>query len=74
VSNEQLEPFGLVLQSNPTRNVSDTPDSFLKDQIEEHRVVVMRGFAPLAGDAFPEFGKTSAQYRSGTSEQLTIFA
>jgi alpha-ketoglutarate-dependent taurine dioxygenase len=56
-SNEQLEPFGLVLQSNPIRNVSALRISFLKDQIEEHRVVVMRGFAPLAGDAFPEFGK-----------------
>lgn len=53
-SNEQLEPFGVVIHADPDQNVSV---SDLKDQIEKHRVVVMRGFAPLAGDVFPEFCK-----------------
>jgi len=55
-SNEQIDPFGLVLHSDdPGQNVSAVPTSYLKDQIENHRVVILRGFAPLAGDAFPAF-------------------
>jgi len=58
LSNEQLDPFGVVLHSDhQDQNVSAIPISFLKDQIDEHRVVVMRGFAPLETDAFPEFCK-----------------
>jgi len=54
--NEQLNPFGVVIHSDhPGQNVSAA--SYLKDQIEDHRVVILRGFAPLAGDAFPEFCK-----------------
>ncbi len=57
-SKEQLYPFGVVLHSNyPGQNVSTITTPYLKDQIESHRVVVMRGFAPLAGDAFPAFCK-----------------
>ena len=57
-SNEQIDPFGLVLHSDdPGQNVSAVPTSYLKDQIENHRVVILRGFAPLAGDAFPAFCK-----------------
>ena len=57
-SNEQLYPFGVVLHSNyPEQNVSAITTSYLKEQIEKHRVVVMRGFAPLAEDAFPDFCK-----------------
>jgi alpha-ketoglutarate-dependent taurine dioxygenase len=57
-NNEQLDPFGLVVHSNyPGQNVSAITTSYLKDQIENHRVVIMRGFAPLAGDAFPTFCK-----------------
>src|ERR1041384_5041575 len=57
LSNEQLDPFGVVLHSDQEQNVSAIPISFLKDQIEDHRVVIMRGFEPLEGDAFPEFCK-----------------
>lgn len=57
-SNEQLEPFGVVLHSNyQGQNVSAITTSYLKDQIENHRVVVMRGFASLEGDTFPAFCK-----------------
>jgi L-tyrosine isonitrile desaturase/decarboxylase len=57
-SNEQLNPFGVVVHSDhPGQNVSAIDTAYLKDQIEDHRVVIMRGFAPLGGDAFPEFCK-----------------
>jgi len=56
-SKEQLDPFGVVLHSDADQNVSAIPISYLKDQIEDHRVVVMRGFAPLDGNAFPKFCK-----------------
>ena len=56
-SSEQLDPFGVVLHSEADQNVFAIPISFLKDQIENHRVVILRGFAPLEGDAFPEFCK-----------------
>ena len=56
-SNEELDPFGVVLHSDLEQNVSTIPISFLKDQIEDHRVVTLRGFAPLEGNAFPEFCK-----------------
>jgi len=57
-SNKQVDPFGVVLHSDHRDQiVSAIPISFLKDQIEEHRVVVIRGFAPLEGNAFPEFCK-----------------
>lgn len=56
--NEQLDPFGVVVHSeDPGENVSAITTSYLKDQIENHRVVILRGFAPLIGDAFPEFCK-----------------
>jgi alpha-ketoglutarate-dependent taurine dioxygenase len=57
-SNEQLDPFGVVVHSDhPGQNVSVITTSSLKDQIENHRVAILRGFAPLAGDSFPEFCK-----------------
>jgi L-tyrosine isonitrile desaturase/decarboxylase len=56
-TNEQLDPFGVVVHSDSDQNVSAVPISYLKDQIENHRVVILRGFAPLAGDSFPEFCK-----------------
>lgn len=56
--NEQLDPFGLVIHSeHPGQNVSAITTSYLRDQIENHRVVILRGFALLAGDTFPEFCK-----------------
>ena len=57
-SSEQLDPFGVVVHSDhPGQNVSAITVSFLKDQIENDRVVILRGFAPLESDAFPEFCK-----------------
>jgi len=56
--NEQLDPFGVVIRSDhPGQKVSAITTSYVKDQIENHRVAILRGFAPLAGDAFPEFCK-----------------
>lgn len=57
-SNEQLDPFGVVVHSDhPGQNLSAITTSYLKDQIENQRVAILRGFAPLTGDAFPEFCK-----------------
>ena len=47
----------MLHSSDPGQNVSTIPTSYLKDQIENHRVVVLRGFAPLVGNAFPAFCK-----------------
>jgi L-tyrosine isonitrile desaturase/decarboxylase len=53
---EELSPFGLVVRSDMPEADLSTVDTFdLKELIQEHRVVVLRDFAPLAGTAFPEF-------------------
>ena len=53
---EQLIPFGLrvgsTIQGTELRVI---PTSLLKEWIDEHRVVNLRGFASLEGDALPEF-------------------
>jgi alpha-ketoglutarate-dependent taurine dioxygenase len=55
-SSEQLDPFGVVIHSDrPRQNVSALDSAYLKDQIESHRVVILRGFAPLEAAAFPDF-------------------
>ena len=75
---EQLNPFGLVVHSNdPGQNVSTVTTAYLKDQIENHRVVVLRGFAPLIGDAFPQFCKdfgTILEWDFGAVNDLRVKA
>lgn len=57
-SNQQLDPFGVVIHSDqPGQNLSAITATCLKDQIEKHRVAILRGFAPLADNTFPEFCK-----------------
>jgi alpha-ketoglutarate-dependent taurine dioxygenase len=52
----ELSPFGLILTSETAgQPLAGLLISDLKGQIEEHRVVVLRGFAGLSGDAFPEY-------------------
>lgn len=55
---EQLSPFGLVVRANvPETDLSTVSVSSVRELIDEHRVSIFRGFAPLAGNAFPEFCK-----------------
>jgi alpha-ketoglutarate-dependent taurine dioxygenase len=56
VTTEQLSPFGLAIHAEPgSRSLTDIATADLKNKVEEHRVVVLRGFAPLTGTAFPEY-------------------
>lgn len=53
---DQLLPFGLVIRSDsPIADLTDIETLHLKKKLDEHRVLVLRGFAPLSGNAFPEY-------------------
>jgi len=67
---EQLKPFGLVVTS--ARQGTDLhviSATVLKQWVEDHRVIVLRGFVPLIGDELPEFCYGWASFWSGNSEQ-----
>jgi alpha-ketoglutarate-dependent taurine dioxygenase len=49
-------PLGVILSAlEPGRDVRELALDSLKELIEEHRVMILRGFASLAGDDFPDF-------------------
>ena len=53
---ERLTPFGVIvnsLQADDDLRTVHIPA--VKELIDEHRVVVLRGYAPLVGTALPEF-------------------
>lgn len=53
---EQLSPFGVVVTAAaPQADLSNVSAAFVEKLIDKHRVLTFRGFAPLAGDAFPRF-------------------
>ncbi|MFL6335322.1 MAG: TauD/TfdA family dioxygenase [Pyrinomonadaceae bacterium] len=55
---EALEPFGIVVRA--AREGADAgviPARLLEEWVERGGLLVARGFAPLAGDALPEFGR-----------------
>ncbi|HEV8430631.1 MAG TPA: TauD/TfdA family dioxygenase [Pyrinomonadaceae bacterium] len=53
---EQLSPFGQLIRSvSSGRHLDVVPTSLLKKWIDEHRFVVLKGFAPLNGTELPEF-------------------
>ena len=53
---EEAEPFGLVVKSeHQGADLSAICISDLKAWVDEHRVVILRRFAPLEGPALPEF-------------------
>lgn len=55
---KKLSPFGLSVKSKINGNDLRTiPISFLKEWIDINRVVALRGFKSLEGDAMPEFCK-----------------
>ena len=56
ISLTTMAPFGAVLNAaEPQSDLHLLQVSELKQLVEEHRVVILRGFAPLGGDYFPEF-------------------
>lgn len=53
---EQLTPFGMVVRARRSgTDLRTLPVSVLNGWVEEHRVVVLRRFAPLVERALPEF-------------------
>jgi alpha-ketoglutarate-dependent taurine dioxygenase len=51
-----LQPFGLAVRPvSPGTDLSSVPILLLKQWIDEHRFVVLKGFAPLDGSALPDF-------------------
>ena len=55
---QPLSPFGLLAKTNPGADIYAVPTPILQTWVIEERVVVLRGFEPLAGDALPEFCET----------------
>ncbi len=55
-TNDQLEPFGIIVRSEVEGSqLRDVPSAEIQRVIAENRVVVFRGFALLCGEEFPEF-------------------
>lgn len=53
---EQLTPFGVIVKSPDARaDLGAAQVAELKELIDLHRVVILRGFRPLVGTAFPKF-------------------
>jgi alpha-ketoglutarate-dependent taurine dioxygenase len=53
---DRLSPFGLIVNSRSEgANLHDIPIETLKEWVDQHRVVVLRRFAPLTGKLLPEF-------------------
>ena len=53
---EPLQPFGLAVRPvSPGTDLSEVPTSLLQQWVDEHRFVVLKGFAPLIGAALPDF-------------------
>jgi len=56
---QTLSPFGIVVRSlSHDTTPTVVPTSLLKELIDEHRFLVLKGFAPLNGPALPNFCQT----------------
>jgi len=54
-----VTPFGATIQSQtPGESLIDIPVDVIKAWVDEHRMLILRGFAALEGDAFPAYGAT----------------
>lgn len=73
---EHLKPFGIVIKSRQqAAGIEAVSIPLLKTLIDEHRVVVLRGFAPLAGNALPEFCRRLGEpleWEFGTVNELSL--
>ena len=55
-STSELRPFGLVVDGHrQDLEVRAIPTQSINEWARNHRVVVLRGFAPLSGEALPDF-------------------
>lgn len=56
VSAAPLTPFGLEVTTEAGTDLNAIPLEEIRRWVAEHRVLVLRGFAPLAGEALPRYG------------------
>lgn len=74
----QLMPFGIVVNSEQQGASMEALSVYaLKTLIDEHRVVVLRGFAPLSGDALTGFCRRFGEpleWEFGTVNELRVRA
>ncbi len=53
---QRLAPFGLMVRpQKPGDDLQKLPITVLKKWVTKYRVAILRGFAPLSGDALPEY-------------------
>lgn len=52
-----LAPFGVLITARPGTPLAEAGAATLRAWTAQHRVVVLRGFAPLEGEALPTFCK-----------------
>jgi alpha-ketoglutarate-dependent taurine dioxygenase len=78
LSLKPLLPFGLLISSElANADLHQVATQDLNDWIDEHRVVVLRGFAPLIDTALPEFGRTMGElleWEFGAVNELVVKA
>jgi alpha-ketoglutarate-dependent taurine dioxygenase len=76
INPKQLSPFGCVVNAPRVgASVQAFPEEDLKRLVDKHRVVVLREFAPLVGDALPEYCATLgtiAEFDFGSVNKLEI--
>lgn len=71
-----IEPFGLVVTASaPGSEVRSIPADVLRGWAAERRVVVLRGFGALEGEAFPAFAATLGEileWEFGAVNELVV--
>jgi alpha-ketoglutarate-dependent taurine dioxygenase len=68
-------PFGIFIVSNEERPLSDIDIETIHDLVRTHKVVIFRGFAPLEGDALPNYCSKLGlllEWEFGTVNELQI--
>jgi L-tyrosine isonitrile desaturase/decarboxylase len=72
----RLRPFGIVVSAEQQgASIDAVSISALKTLVDEHRVVLLRGFAPLPGDALPNFCRRLGEpleWEFGTVNELRV--
>jgi alpha-ketoglutarate-dependent taurine dioxygenase len=66
-----LRPFGLLATTNPGADICAVPTPVFLTWVMEHRVLVLRGFDPLLGEALPEYCEMLGELSAGNSAQAS---
>lgn len=66
---DPLRPFGLLATTNPGADIWAVPMPVLLTWVMEHRVLILRGFDPLLGDALPEYCEMLGELCAGDIAQ-----